>query len=127
MPWCPAYLSITAALWENNIIFSLTDEEKSKEVQLVFRHHKDANINTVLTELSQLENIIDSILEETNNFDIGEIIALLKKVVSIKEYLKQEQINAIKNYLESISFNNNNTQVNEELQIEIKLLLHYFD
>ena len=35
------------------------DEEKSKEVQLVFRHHKDANINTVITELSQLENIVD--------------------------------------------------------------------
>ena len=35
------------------------DKEKSKEVQLVFRHHKDANINTVITELSQLENIID--------------------------------------------------------------------
>ena len=27
MPWCPAYLSITATIWENNIIFSLTDEE----------------------------------------------------------------------------------------------------
>ena len=38
------------------------DEEKSKEVQLVFRYHKDVNMNSVLTEISQLENVID--LEE---------------------------------------------------------------
>jgi len=35
------------------------DEEKSKDVQLVFRYHKDVNINSVLTEISQLENVID--------------------------------------------------------------------
>ena len=35
------------------------DEEKSKEVHLVFRYHKDLNINSVLTEISQLENVID--------------------------------------------------------------------
>ena len=35
------------------------DEEKSKNVQLVFRYHKDININSVLTEISQLENVID--------------------------------------------------------------------
>ena len=38
------------------------DEEKSKDVHLVFRYHKDLNINSVLTEISQLENVID--LEE---------------------------------------------------------------
>ena len=38
------------------------DENKSKEVQLIFRYHKDVNINSVLTEISQLENVID--LEE---------------------------------------------------------------
>lgn len=38
------------------------DEEKSKDVQIVFRHHKDININSVLTEISKLENVID--LEE---------------------------------------------------------------
>lgn len=38
------------------------DEEKSKDVNLVFRYHKDLNINSVLTEISQLENVID--LEE---------------------------------------------------------------
>lgn len=35
------------------------DEEKSKEVHLIFRYHKDLNINSVLTEISQLENVID--------------------------------------------------------------------
>lgn len=38
------------------------DKESSKEVQMIFRYHKDININSVLTELSKLENIID--LEE---------------------------------------------------------------
>lgn len=38
------------------------DEEKSKEVELVFRYHKDVNINSILTELSQLDNVTD--LEE---------------------------------------------------------------
>ena len=38
------------------------DEEKCKEVQLAFRYHKDVNINTVLTEISKLENVLD--LEE---------------------------------------------------------------
>ena len=35
------------------------DEEKSKDVHLVFRYHKDLNINSILTEISQLENVID--------------------------------------------------------------------
>lgn len=35
------------------------DEEKSKDVQLVFRYHKDVNLNSVLTEISALENVID--------------------------------------------------------------------
>lgn len=39
------------------------DEKKSQDVQLVFRYHKDTNINSILTEISQLENVID--LEES--------------------------------------------------------------
>ena len=35
------------------------DKDKSKDVQLVFRYHKDININSVLTEISSLENVID--------------------------------------------------------------------
>lgn len=35
------------------------DEEKSKDVQLVFRYHKDVNINSVITEISKLENVLD--------------------------------------------------------------------
>lgn len=35
------------------------DEEKSKDVHLIFRYHKDVNINSVITEISQLENVID--------------------------------------------------------------------
>ena len=35
------------------------NQEKSKDVHLVFRYHKDVNINSVLTEISQLENVID--------------------------------------------------------------------
>lgn len=35
------------------------DEEKSRDVQIVFRYHKDVNINSVLTEISALENVID--------------------------------------------------------------------
>ena len=35
------------------------DEEKSKDVQLVFRYHRDININSVLTEISALENVLD--------------------------------------------------------------------
>lgn len=38
------------------------DEKNSKDVQLIFRYHKDVNINSVLTEISALENVID--LEE---------------------------------------------------------------
>ena len=38
------------------------DEEKSKDVQIVFRYHKNININSVLTEISALDNVID--LEE---------------------------------------------------------------
>lgn len=38
------------------------DEKNSKYVQLVFRYHKDVNLNSVLTEISSLENVID--LEE---------------------------------------------------------------
>jgi NADH:ubiquinone oxidoreductase subunit E len=118
---------IANKLYTNNFKEQNTSSSQEHNYQII-QLFKESSLND-LKQLNkeQLENIIDSILEETNNFDISEIIALLKKVVSIKEYLKQEQINAIKNYLESISFNNNNTQVNEELQIEIKLLLHYFD
>ena len=35
------------------------DKLKSKDVQLVFKYHKDLNINSILTEISQLENVID--------------------------------------------------------------------
>lgn len=38
------------------------DEEKSKDVHIVFRYHRDININSVITEISKLENVID--LEE---------------------------------------------------------------
>ena len=38
------------------------DERKSREVQIIFRHHKNVNINKVITEISQLEDVID--LEE---------------------------------------------------------------
>lgn len=34
-------------------------ETESTYVQLVFKYHKDVNINSVLTEISQLENVID--------------------------------------------------------------------
>ncbi len=35
------------------------DEKHSKDVQLIFRYHKDININSVLTEISALNNVID--------------------------------------------------------------------
>jgi len=38
------------------------DDKKSKDVNLVFRYHKDTNINSVFTEISALDNVID--LEE---------------------------------------------------------------
>lgn len=38
------------------------DDKNSKDVNLVFRYHKDTNINSVFTEISALENVID--LEE---------------------------------------------------------------
>lgn len=38
------------------------DEEKSKDVQIVFRYRKNINVNSVLTEISALDNVID--LEE---------------------------------------------------------------
>lgn len=38
------------------------DAEKSKDVQIVFRYHRDININSVITEISKLENVLD--LEE---------------------------------------------------------------
>lgn len=39
------------------------DLEKIKDVQLIFRYHKDVNINSVITEISQLENVIDIDME----------------------------------------------------------------
>lgn len=39
-----------------------SEDLKNKDVNLVFRYHKDININSVFTELSTLENVID--LEE---------------------------------------------------------------
>ena len=39
------------------------DEKRAKEVQLIFRYHKDVNINSVFAEISALENVID--LEES--------------------------------------------------------------
>lgn len=38
------------------------DEKHSKDVQLIFRYHRDININSVLTEISALDNVTD--LEE---------------------------------------------------------------
>jgi len=38
------------------------DEKKARLVQIIFRHHKEVNINKVITEISQLEDVID--LEE---------------------------------------------------------------
>ena len=38
------------------------NDKKCKDVNLVFRYHKDTNINSVFTEISALENVID--LEE---------------------------------------------------------------
>jgi len=38
------------------------DEKKAREVIIIFRHHKDVNINKIITEISQLEDVID--LEE---------------------------------------------------------------
>lgn len=35
------------------------DSEKSKDVNLVFRCHKNINVNKILTEISKLENVID--------------------------------------------------------------------
>ena len=35
------------------------DKAKSKDVQLILKYHKDINANTILTEISQLENVID--------------------------------------------------------------------
>ena len=35
------------------------EEEKSKDIHLVLRYHKDINVNSVLTEISQLENVTD--------------------------------------------------------------------
>ena len=41
---------------------SKNENLKNKDVNLVFRYHKDTNINSVFTEISDLENVID--LEE---------------------------------------------------------------
>ncbi len=38
------------------------DEEKNRDVQLIFRYNKNVNINSVITEISKLEDVID--LEE---------------------------------------------------------------
>lgn len=38
---------------------SKSDEEKSRDVQIMFRYNRNENINTILTEISKLENVID--------------------------------------------------------------------
>ncbi|MBQ2916983.1 MAG: MgtC/SapB family protein [Clostridia bacterium] len=42
---------------------SQSDEEKTRDVQIMFRHNRSENINSILTEISKLENVID--LEQT--------------------------------------------------------------
>jgi putative Mg2+ transporter-C (MgtC) family protein len=38
---------------------SKNDEEKTRDVQIMFRHSRSENINTILTEISKIENVID--------------------------------------------------------------------
>jgi len=35
------------------------EKENARDVQLIFRYHKDININSVITEISKIENVID--------------------------------------------------------------------
>ena len=40
-----------------------TDEEHKNDVLLVFKYHKDININSVYTEISSLDNVTDMEVE----------------------------------------------------------------
>ena len=54
---------IQKILDENEIsIKKIKNSNHSKDVHIILRYHKDININSVLTEISKLENVID--LEE---------------------------------------------------------------
>lgn len=43
-------------------IKKIKNDKNSKDVHIIFRYHKDVNINSIITEISKLENVLD--LEE---------------------------------------------------------------
>ena len=114
---------ITHKLFPNNNQYpSLTPNEN---IQQTIQHFNELSINDIKQLNSeQLQHIITTILNQSNNSNIHETIPFLKKLILIKHNLTQEQVKSILNYLHYIS--HNSTQPNDELQIELELLLHYF-
>jgi hypothetical protein len=114
---------ITHKLFPNNIqsLSSTPNENTHQTIQ----HLNVLSLNDI-RHLSneQFQHIITAILSKPNNSNIHETISFLKKLILIKHNLSQEQLKSIFNHLQYIS--HNSTQLNDELQIELELLLHYF-
>ena len=101
---------------------SLTPNENTHQT---IQHLNELSLNDI-KQLSnkQFQHIITAILSKPNSSNIHETISFLKKLILIKHNLSQEQLKSIFNHLQYIS--HNSTQLNDELQIELELLLHYF-
>jgi hypothetical protein len=114
---------ITHKLFPNNIQSpsSIPNENTHQTIQ----HLNVLSLNDI-RHLSneQFQHIITAILSKPNNSNIHETISFLKKLILIKHNLSQEQLKSIFNHLQYIS--HNSTQLNDEFQIELELLLHYF-
>ena len=101
---------------------SLTSNENTHPT---IQHLNELSLNDIKQlNNEQLQHIITAILSKPNNSNIHETISFLKKLILIKHNLTQKQLKLIFNHLHNIS--HNSTQLNDELQIELELLLYYF-
>ena len=97
----------------------------NKSTKQIIQHFNELSLNDIKQlNKEQFQHIIIPILNEPINSNIYETVSFLKKLILIKHNLTHKQLNSIINYLQYIS--HNNTQLTDELQIEVQLLLHYF-
>ena len=105
--------------------FQSLSSTPNENTHQTIQHLNELSLNDI-KHLSneQFQHIITAILSKPNSSNIHETISFLKKLILIKHNLSQEQLKSIFNHLQYIS--HNSTQLNDELQIELELLLYYF-
>jgi hypothetical protein len=114
---------ITHKLFPNSI--QSPSSTSNENTHPTIQHLNELSLNDIKQlNNEQLQHIITAILSKPNNSNIHETISFLKKLILIKHNLTQKQLKLIFNHLHNIS--HNSTQLNDELQIELELLLHYF-